>query len=63
MNRFAPAFALSLDRALYIISIASAAAVASSRSEALAISMAVRPVIMVWKFKRASSLPCEISAW
>ena len=43
--------------------IASAQAVASSRSEALAISSPVRSQIMVWKFRSASSLPCDISGW
>ena len=43
--------------------IASAAAVASSSREALAISSPVRSLIMVWKFSSASSLPCEISGW
>ena len=42
--------------------IASAAAVASSSSDALAISIAVRSVIIVWKFSSASSRPCAISA-
>ena len=41
--------------------IASAQAVASSRSDALAISKPVRSLIMVWKFSIASSRPCEIS--
>ena len=43
--------------------IASAAAVASSSIEALAMAMPVRSVTMVWKFSRASMRPCEISAW
>ena len=43
--------------------IASAAAVASSSSEALARSMPVRSVTMVWKFSSASSRPWEISGW
>ena len=42
---------------------ASAAAVASSSIDALAIGMAVRSHTMVWKLIRASSRPCEISAW
>ena len=42
---------------------ASAAAVASSSMEALAIAMPVRSVIMVWKFTNASSRPWLISAW
>ncbi len=40
---------------------ASAAAVASSRSEALAISSPVRSLTMVWKFSSASSRPWLIS--
>jgi hypothetical protein len=43
--------------------IASAAAVASSRREALASGKPVRSPIMVWKLMRASRRPCEISAW
>ena len=43
--------------------IASAQAVASSSSEALAISSPVRSLTMVWKFKSASRRPCEISGW
>ena len=43
--------------------IASAAAVASSSIEALAIARAVRSQIMVWKLTSASSRPCEISGW
>ena len=42
---------------------ASAAAVASSSIDALAIAMPVRSVTMVWKFSSASMRPCEISAW
>ena len=42
---------------------ASAAAVASSSIEALAIAMPVRSQTMVWKLISASSRPCEISAW
>ena len=45
------------------IVIASAAAVASSSSEALAMSRPVRSVTMVWKFSSASRRPWEISAW
>ena len=41
---------------------ATAAAVPSSSSEALAISMPVRSVTSVWKFSNASRRPCEISA-
>ena len=42
---------------------ASAAAVPSSSMEALAISMAVRSVTIVWKFSSASRRPWEISGW
>jgi len=42
---------------------ASAAAVASSSMEALAIGMPVRSHTMVWKLTSASMRPCEISAW
>ena len=45
------------------IAIASAAAVASSRRDALAISMPVRSLTIVWKLSSASSLPWEISGW
>ena len=45
------------------IDIASAAAVASSSKEALAISMPVRSQTSVWKFSSASSRPWAISAW
>ena len=43
--------------------IASAAALASSSSDALARSMPVRSLTMVWKFTSASRRPCEISDW
>ena len=43
--------------------IASAADVASSSMEALAMAMPVRSQTMVWKLISASSRPCEISAW
>ena len=43
--------------------IASAAAVDSSSMEALAISMPVRSVTMVWKLRSASSRPWLISGW
>ncbi|OQC13293.1 MAG: hypothetical protein BWX79_01049 [Alphaproteobacteria bacterium ADurb.Bin100] len=43
--------------------IASAAAVASSSMDALAIAMPVRSVTMVWKLTKASMRPWEISAW
>ena len=42
---------------------ASAAAVASSSSEALASGSPVRSATMVWKLRSASSRPCAISAW
>ena len=42
---------------------ASAAAVASSSIEALAIGMPVRSHTMVWKFTSASMRPWLISAW
>ena len=45
------------------IATASAAAVASSSREALAIGMPVRSHTMVWKFSSASSRPCASSAW
>ncbi len=41
--------------------IASAAAVASSSIDALAIAIPVRSQIIVWKLTSASSRPCEIS--
>jgi hypothetical protein len=43
--------------------IASAAAVASSRSDALASGRPVRSATIVWKLSSASRRPCEISAW
>ena len=43
--------------------IASAAAVPSSNKEALAISIPVNSITIVWKFKMASKRPCAISAW
>ena len=45
------------------IAIASAAAVASSSSEALASGRPVRSATMVWKLSSASSRPWAISAW
>jgi hypothetical protein len=42
---------------------ASAAAVASSSRDALAMSKPVRSHTIVWKLRSASSLPWEISAW
>ena len=44
------------------IVIASAAAVASSSSDALATSIPVRSRTIVWKLRSASSRPCAISA-
>ncbi len=52
---------LALTRRSMVI--ASAAAVASSSSDALARSMAVRSLTMVWKLRSASSRPWEISGW
>ena len=43
--------------------IASAAAVASSSSEAFAVGRPHRSPTMVWKFSSASRRPCEISGW
>ena len=43
--------------------IASAAAVASSSSDAFASGSAVRSATIVWKLRSASSRPCAISAW
>ena len=43
--------------------IASAAAVASSSIDALAIAMPVRSQTIVWKLISASRRPCEISGW
>ncbi len=45
------------------IAMASAAAVPSSSNEAPAMGSAVRSQIIVWKLRRASSLPCDSSAW
>jgi hypothetical protein len=42
---------------------ASAAAVASSSSEAVAMGRPVSSAVTVWKVKSASSRPCAISAW
>jgi hypothetical protein len=55
----APAFWLTRRHSV----IASAAAVASSSSDAFATSMPVRSLTIVWKFSNASSRPCEISGW
>ncbi len=54
-----PAFALTRCSRV----IASAAAVASSSSDALARSIAVRSLTMVWKLRSASRRPWEISGW
>ena len=55
---------LDFDFAVRLISvIASAAAVASSSIEALAMSSPVRSATAVWKLSSASSRPCEISGW
>jgi len=43
--------------------IASAAAVASSSIDALAMAMPVMSHTIVWKLTSASSRPCEISGW
>ncbi len=56
----APAGAFDVRR---IRVIASAAAVASSSSDALATGSPVRSATIVWKFSSASSRPCEISGW
>ncbi len=53
--------ALRLPRRTSVI--ASAAAVPSSSSDALAVGRPVRSPITVWKFSRASSRPWEISGW
>jgi hypothetical protein len=53
--------ALRLARRTRVI--ASAAAVASSSSDAFAVASPVRSPTMVWKFSSASSRPCEISGW
>ena len=45
------------------IIMASAAAVPSSSMEAFAISSPVRSQTIVWKLRRASRRPCDISAW
>ena len=57
---FAPA-ALRLARRTSVI--ASAAAVPSSSSEALAVGSPVRSPMTVWKVMSASSRPWEISGW
>ena len=45
------------------IDMASAAAVPSSKSDALATGRPVRSLTTVWKFRSASSRPWAISAW
>ena len=45
----------------WLMCMASAAAVASSSSDALAQLSPVRSITMVWKLSSASSRPCEIS--
>ena len=57
-----PSFTASRERSANIMSIASAAAVPSSSSEQLPISIAVSEIIAVWKLSSASRRPCEISA-
>jgi len=52
-----------LREAAKIIDMASAAAVDSSRSEALHSSKPVRSEIIVWKFISDSSRPCATSGW
>ncbi|OIQ70965.1 hypothetical protein GALL_474180 [mine drainage metagenome] len=55
---------VDLDLATRIASVmASAAAVASSSIDALAMGIAVRSMIMVWKLTSASMRPWLISAW
>ena len=54
--------ASNLTRQKFLPTLASAAAVASSRSEAPATSMPHRSMTTVWKLSNASSRPCEISA-
>src|SRR5660398_268506 len=56
---FAPAFSCALERRLYIMCIASAAAVPSSSNEELANGIAVISQTIVWKFNRASNLPAK----
>ncbi len=54
-----PALAFTRRRSV----IASAAAVASSSIDALARSIAVRSLTIVWKLSSASRRPWEISGW
>ncbi len=56
-----PSRASRAGRAARAMCTASAIAVASSSSEALAISMPESSMIRVWKASRSSSLPCAIS--
>ncbi len=58
-----PSLTASRELSANIMSMASAAAVPSSSSEQLPISMPVREISAVWKLSSASSRPCEISAW
>ena len=53
----------SLPETRRAMSIASAAAEASSNIPALAVPMPVRSHTIVWKVIRASRRPCEISGW
>ncbi len=53
--------ALRLPRRTSVM--ASAAAVPSSSSDALAVGSPVRSPMTVWKLMRASSRPWEISGW
>ena len=46
-----------------VITMASAAAVAPSYSDALATSMPVSSQIIDWNSKMVCSVPCEASAW
>ncbi len=61
-SRLRPCFTASRERKANIMSIASAAAVASSKSEQLAICMPVSDITAVWKLSNASRRPCDISA-
>ena len=61
-NEFTFSFFCSLDLVEKRRVMASAAAVLSSSNDAFEISIPVKSVTIVWKFRRASSLPCAISA-
>ena len=61
-NEFIFSFFCFLDLVEKRRVIASAAAVLSSSNEAFEISIPVKSVTIVWKLRRASSLPCAISA-